>query len=393
MSVLSGVRVLDFGRYIAGPYCGAILAEYGAEVIRVEKRGGSEDRFVSPLGGDSEGALFTQMNRNKLSITVDPTSPEGREVVRRLVATADVVIANLPPSTLIAMGLDHDSLKTVRPDIILASSSAYGDEGPLREQVGFDGIAQAMSGAIYLTGDPGQPFRTPVAWVDFGTALHSALGIVLALMARGASGEGQVVRTSLLATALAFMSPTLIEQAVLECDREPNGNRSYGSAPTDIFRTSDGWVLTQVIGQPLFRRWAELMGESAWLEDPRFATDQLRGDNARQISARMSAWCAERTSAEALAALGAARIPAGPVLRPRQVLDDPHIRQMGMIAEVSPSGAAASTPAFRIPALLSESPGTIERGPPRVGEHTDQILSALGYSPAELEALRQAKAI
>ena len=374
MSVLSGVRVLDFGRYIAGPYCGAILAEYGAEVIRVEKRGGSEDRFVSPLGGDSEGALFTQMNRNKLSITVDPTSPEGREVVRRLVATADVVIANLPPSTLIAMGLDHDSLKTVRPDIILASSSAYGDEGPLREQVGFDGIAQAMSGAIYLTGDPGQPFRTPVAWVDFGTALHSALGIVLALMARGASGEGQVVRTSLLATALAFMSPTLIEQAVLECDREPNGNRSYGSAPTDIFRTSDGWVLTQVIGQPLFRRWAELMGESAWLEDPRFATDQLRGDNARQISARMSAWCAERTSAEAL-------------------LDDPHIRQMGMIAEVSPSGAAASTPAFRIPALLSETPGTIERGPPRVGEHTDQILSALGYSAAELEALRQAKAI
>ena len=119
MSVLSGVRVLDFGRYIAGPYCGAILAEYGAEVIRVEKRGGSEDRFVSPLGGDSEGALFTQMNRNKLSITVDPTSPEGREVVRRLVATADVVIANLPPSTLIAMGLDHDSLKAVRRKLVL----------------------------------------------------------------------------------------------------------------------------------------------------------------------------------------------------------------------------------------------------------------------------------
>ena len=393
MGVLNGVRVLDFGRYIAGPYCGALLAEFGAEVIRVEKRGGSEDRFVSPLGEGLEGALFSQMNRNKLSMTLEPTHPEGRDVVRRLVASADVVIANLPPPTLAAMGLDYQSLRAVRPDIILAATSAYGETGPLRDQVGFDGIGQVMSGAVHLTGTPEQPYRTPVAWVDFGTALHSALGVVLALLERRNTGQGQAVGTSLLATALTLMSPTLIEEAMLQSGREAIGNRSHGSAPTDIFRTRDGWILTQVIGQPLFRRWAELMGEPEWLDDPRFRTDKARGANGVEISARMSRWCAERTQSEALAELAAARIPAGPVLRPRQVIAHPHVLAMGLIESVASAGAPRQTPVFRAPLALSATPGEIRSGPPRAGEHTEAVLKGLGYDAAAIADLQAREVI
>ncbi|MEI6721364.1 MAG: CoA transferase, partial [Betaproteobacteria bacterium] len=150
-ALLEGIRVLDFGRYIAGPYCAALLAEYGAEVIRIEKREGSEDRFVAPVGAGGEGGLFLQLNRNKLSLTVDPMTDEGREVVRRLVRTADVVVANLPGPSLAAIGLDYASLSAVKPDIIVTTCSAFGATGPMARYVGFDGVAQAMSGAVYMT--------------------------------------------------------------------------------------------------------------------------------------------------------------------------------------------------------------------------------------------------
>lgn len=393
MGILDGVRVLDFGRYIAGPYCAALLAEFGAEVIRIDKRAGSEDRFVSPLGPGLEGALFSQMNRNKRSITLDPMSESGRAVVRRLVATADVVVANLPPDTLRAMGLDYESLKAVREDIILTTPSAYGQTGPLRDQVGFDGIGQVMSGAVYLTGLPDQPFRTPVPWVDFGTALHSAVGTLLALMERQKSGRGQEVTTSLLGTALAFMSPTLIEQAVLASDRAPLGNRSFGAAPVDLFRTRDGWILIQVVGQPLFRRLAHLIDEPDWLRDPRFADDLSRGEHGALISDRVGEWCGARGRAEALDALAAARIPAGPVLSPAEALDHPHVQAMGLLHEVRSVDAPRPTPVVRVPISLSASPGAIAGPPPRTGEHTDQVVRALGYDDAGMAELRSAGAI
>ena len=191
--LLQGIRVLDFGRYIAGPYCAALLAEYGAEVIRIEKREGSEDRFVAPIGAGGEGSLFLQMNRNKLSLTVDPMSAEGREIVRKLVRTADVVVANLPDQSLAAMGLDFASLCASKPDIIATTSSAFGSNGPMARNVGFDGVGQAMSGAVFMTGEPDQPYRAQVNWVDFGTALHCAFGTMAALMERrrrfGPNGE------------------------------------------------------------------------------------------------------------------------------------------------------------------------------------------------------------
>ncbi|MCC7266283.1 MAG: CoA transferase [Caulobacteraceae bacterium] len=393
MGVLDGVRVLDFGRYIAGPYCAALLAEFGAEVIRIDKRDGSEDRFVTPLGPGLEGALFTQMNRGKRSITLDPTSDKGREVVRRLAATADIVVANLPPQTMQAMGLDYESLRAVRADIILVAPSAFGQVGPLRDQVGFDGIGQAMSGAVHLTGLPDQPYRAAVSWVDFGTALHSALGAVLALMERRRTGQGQQVSTSLLGTALSFMSPTLIEQAVLAPNRQPLGNRGFGSAPADLFRTKSGWILIQVVGQPLFRRVAKLVDEPGWLEDPRFATDLSRGEHGELISARVAEWCAARGRDEALAALAEARIPAGPVLSPAETLGHAHVQAMGLLQEVRAAGAPRATPVFGVPIGLSATPGAVGGPPPHVGEHTDDVLGSVGYGEAELSGLRAAGVI
>jgi len=387
--VLEGIRVLDFGRYIAGPYCAALLAEQGAEVIRIEKREGSEDRFQAPVAETGEGALFLQINRNKLGLTLDPMMPEGQEIVRKLVATADVVIANLPPQTLLAMKLDYDSLKAVKPDIILTTVSAYGRGGPYSERVGFDGIGQAMSGAVYMTGEPDQPYRAQVAWVDFGTALHCAFGTMAALMAKKATGKGQWVEGALLATAVTLGNALLIEQGMIAANRVPTGNRGQTSGPVDLYRTRDGWILCQVIGQPLFKRWANLMGEAHWLTDPRFKDDISRGDNGAVLSERMGRWCAERTSAEALEILAKAKIPSGPVLKPQQTLDDPHIKAMGFFQPVEYPGARKPAPIAKAPIWMGGAQNEIRRRAPTLGEHTDKILAELGYSRQAIAALRE----
>jgi crotonobetainyl-CoA:carnitine CoA-transferase CaiB-like acyl-CoA transferase len=386
--VLEGVRVLDFGRYIAGPYCAALLAEHGAEVIRIEKREGSEDRFQAPVAVTGEGALFLQMNRNKLGMTLDPMRPEGQEVVRRLVQRADVVIANLPPQTLVAMKLDYASLTAVKPDIILTTVSAYGRGGPYSDRVGFDGIGQVMSGAVYMTGEEDQPYRAQVPWVDFGTALHCAFGTMAALMARRASGKGQWVEGALLATAVTLGNALLIEQAVIATNRVPTGNRGQTSGPVDIFRTKDGWILVQVVGNPLFARWARLMGEEHWLNDERFKDDISRGDNGAVISERMRHWAAAYNNAEALELLAKAKIPAGPVLKPQATLEDPHINAVGFFQPTEFPGAPRPAPIAKVPVWLSETPGSIRRRPPLLGEHTDQILAELGYDKTAIAALR-----
>lgn len=387
--VLAGLRVLDFGRYIAGPYCAALLAEHGAEVIRIEKREGSEDRFQAPVTPTGDGALFLQMNRNKRGMTLNPMRPEGREVVARLVKTADVVVANLPPQTLSAMGLDYASLTALKPDIILTTVSAYGRGGPYSDRVGFDGVGQVMSGAVYMTGEEDRPYRAQVPWVDFGTALHCAFGTMAAIMARKATGRGQMVEGALLATAVTLGNALLIEQAVIERDRVPTGNRGQTAAPVDIFRTRDGWILVQVIGDPLFRRWAQLMGEPHWLDDVRFKDDISRGDNGAVVSERMARWCADYTTGEALEILGKAKIPAGPVLKPQQTLDDPHIRAMGFFQPTDFPGMAKPAPIAKAPVWLSATPGSIRHRAPVLGEHTDQILAELGYDRDAIAALRE----
>ena len=293
MSILRDIRVLDFGRYIAGPFCGALLGDLGADVIRVEKVDGSEDRFTAPVTEDGEGSAFLTLNRNKRGFTLNPRKPQGQEVLRKLVRTADVVIANLPANTLASMGLDYESLAAIKPDIILATSTAFGSGGPYGERVGFDGVAQAMSGNMHLTGHADEPMKNYFPYVDYTTGTLNALATLAALIARRDTGEGQHVEGCLLASALTVANGALIEQAILKKDRVATGNRGQTAAPVDVFRTQDGWLLVQVVGNPLFERWAKLMGEPHWLSDPRYATDEARGDNAKDISERMARWCAE----------------------------------------------------------------------------------------------------
>jgi crotonobetainyl-CoA:carnitine CoA-transferase CaiB-like acyl-CoA transferase len=287
-----------------------------------------------------------------------------------------------------SLALDLDSLRLTKPDIILTTVSGFGSGGPLSHKHGFDGIGQAMSGAVHLSGTPEQPIAIKVPWVDFGTACLSAFGTLAALIERGKTGRGQKVEGALLRTAIAFTNATLIEQARTGVNRTAIVNRGFNSAPADIFRTRDGWIIATVIGEPMFRRWARLIGEEHWLADPRFKDDQSRADHGEIISARMSQWCASRSCAEALAALEEASIVAGQVYSPQQALDDPHIRAAGLLEEVAFPELEGTLPLAPTPIELSETPGTYRRPAPRIGEHTEQILRGLGYDPAEVAALR-----
>ena len=390
---LTGIRVLDFGRYIAGPYCAALLADYGADVIRIEAPDGNDDRYTVPVAEDGSGAMFMQMNRAKRCLTLKPGSAEGREIVRRLVETADVVVANLPHDALVKLGLDYESLSAINPRIILATASAFGSEGPLASRVGFDAVGQAMSGTVHLTGTADQPYRAQVNYVDFGTALHCAFGILLALREREATGRGQCVSGSLLGTALALSNALTIDHALNGIERQPIGNRSFSSAPTDLFRTRDGWIVTQIVGAPIFARWAALVGQPELVDDPRYASDILRGDNGAELSAIMQRWCIERTSAEAIAELGAARVPAAPVLRAGEALAQPQVAAMRLVEPVTYPGAPGEVPVIRAPIRLSESAKVAATRAPQLGEHSGAILAEIGYDADAIAALRGANII
>ena len=391
--VLEGIRVLDFGRYIAGPYCAALLADLGADVIRIERIGGGEDRWVGPITDDGVGAIYITMNRNKRAMTLDPVAPEGGEIVKKLVATADVVVANLPPEVLRNLALDLESLRCVKPDIILTTVTAFGAGGPWSHKHGFDGIGQVMSGAVYMTGTPEQPYRASVAWVDCGTASLAAFGTLAALMERQKTGRGQKVEGALLRTAIAFNNPTLVEQQVIQVNRVPTMNRGQTSAPSDLFRTKDGWIIAFAVGNPMFARWATLLGEPDWLTDPRFKDDESRGNHGEIISNRVTEWTLQRTTAQALKEMEAAKIPAGPLYTPQQTLDDRHIRQAGLLVDTEYPGARRPIPLAPTPVDLSESPGTFQHRAPAHGEHTDAILGELGYSAADIRALRDRRVV
>jgi crotonobetainyl-CoA:carnitine CoA-transferase CaiB-like acyl-CoA transferase len=392
-SPLSGIRVLDFGRFIAGPYCAMLLADMGADVIRIDRRQGSEDRYLTPVAATGEGTSFLSLNRNKRSLTLDLAKPQASEIVQRLVETTDVVVANLPVEVLRKAGLDYDALKVVKPDIIFARISTFGPDGPYAKKVGFDAVVQAMSGAMHLTGFPGTPVRSVVPFEDYGTALHTAFGVMVALYHRSQTGEGQVVDTSLLATGVTFMQGILAERQVLGIERRQIGNTSFYAAPADCYRTCDGWIMISMVGHEMFARWARLVGHEEFISDSRFAGDQQRADNHDVISEAMNTWLASRTTAQAIAELEDARIPAGPVLEPGQVLADPQVKARRLLQHVEFPGTPAPIPLASPAVNLSATPPQIRHRAPMLGEDTDQILYELGFSADEIANLRKAEAV
>jgi crotonobetainyl-CoA:carnitine CoA-transferase CaiB-like acyl-CoA transferase len=403
---LSGIRVIDFGRFIAGPYCAMLLADMGADVIRVDRRQGSEDRYIAAITESGEGGGFLSLNRNKRNLTLDTAKPESAEIIRRLVKGADVVVANLPNNVLKNMRLDYDSLKAIKPDIILARISTFGPDGPYANRVGFDTVVQAMSGAMSLTGfagtstperagaahpgGSGAPVRDIVPFEDYGTALHTAFGVMVALYHRAQTGEGQIVDGSLLATGVTYVQGLLAERSVLGIERRPLGNTSFYAAPSDAYQTKDGWIVVSAVGNDMFARWARLVGREDFIGDARFAGDQLRADNRVAITDAMNAWLSTRTTEQAIAELERARVPAGPVLDLQQVLDDPQVKARELLRYVEHPGAAKPVPLADTAVRLSATPGGIRTRAAALGEHTEEVLREIGYNDPEITKLREA---
>ncbi|MFK7888813.1 MAG: CaiB/BaiF CoA transferase family protein [Gammaproteobacteria bacterium] len=384
--VLDGLRVVDFGRYVAAPYCATLLGYLGADVVRVERIGGGEDRFIAPLADDA-GAVFMQTACNKRSVCLRLSDPAGRDVRDRLVQSADVVVTNFPPGAQIKTGMDYAALKNLRDDVILANVSSFGGDGPMAMQGGFDGVGQAMSGAMHMTGVPGAPVKAAAPYVDYSTAVLTAFGVMAALRERDQTGRGQEVNASLLGTALAVFNSHLVEQGVLGLDRVGTGNRVQTSAPSDVFATSDGHVLVHCPGDNIFARIATLLERHDWLDDERYANDLQRGEHRDVLCAPLAQWCAARSSDEALAQLNAAGVPCGPVLSPREALAHPQVDALGALASVDYGSEVSAAPVANLPVDLSVSETGIRRAPPRVGEHTEEVLQELGYDEDQRRAL------
>ena len=390
---LAGIRVLDFGRYIAGPYCAMLLADMGAEVIRIERREGGEDRTIIPISDNGDGALFIGLNRNKKGITLDPAHPLSGEIKRRLIATSDIVIANLPLNILKKLNLDYESLKEIKPDIILTMISAFGSTGPYANRVGFDSVVQAMSGAMSLTGFPEVPIRSAAPFEDYGTALHAAFGTMIAMYERERTGQGQLVEGSLLATGMMMMQSLLAERSVTGIVREQQGNTGYHAAPADCYQTKDGWIMIATIGSAMFAAWAKLVGREDFIEDPRFKDDLARGDNHFVITEAMNAWCSQFTNAEAIALLEKSRIPCGEVNTLEEALNDPQVAARNLINYLDYPGTPKPVPIQKTPVRLSATPGEVRHRAPLLGEHTNEVLLGLGFEEKEIEEFRIAKVI
>lgn len=382
---LTGVRVLDFGRYVAGPYAAQMLGFLGAEVIRIERRVGGEDRAMHPIPGSPGGALFAHTCAGKRSLTLEPGHSAAREVVRRLVATADIVVANLPPAGLRALGIDWDSLTAIRPDIILVAANAFGFEGEDADRPGFDGVGQAVSGAIWFSGEPGRPVKAAAPYVDFSSALLAALGALAALMHRQRTGEGQRVEVALARTACAAFGAFLGEEAATGIGRRPTGNRVQTSAPSDLFATRDGHVLIHVVGDGLFRRLARLLGREDWLSDPGLLGDEARGERRDALCAGVAKWMGQRTTAEAMAELERAGVPAGAVGTIAEAAAE--ARRRGWLLPLGgPHGPAGFSAG--LPLVLSAMALAPPEAPPALGADTEAILAELGFTPQEIADLR-----
>jgi crotonobetainyl-CoA:carnitine CoA-transferase CaiB-like acyl-CoA transferase len=391
--VLKDIRVLDFGKFVAAPMSTWLLSNMGAEVIKVEPVGGAPDREPFRMGEAIDGAGFVQLHSNKMSLCLDQSAPQGRAVVEKLVAASDVVVLGAPASTNARQGLDYETLSKINPSIIYLNVSAFTSIGPRANEVGFDGVGQAMSGAAYMSGFGDTPTRSFCSYVDVTTGVLSAFAIACALMSRAQTGKGHEIETALMMSGYAAMSWLLVEQAVTARNRVRTGNRAQSSGPSDLFRTRDGWIVVQVVGGGLFARVAKVIGRPELIDDPRFKTDNDRAENGAALSDAVSAWARNLSTAEALDILRAARVPGARVNSLQEALEEPQVEALQFIQHMAHPGLAGALPLFKAPVMVDGELSALRSRPPLAGEHTEFILRREGYSPQDLDELRKAKVI
>ena len=384
---LSRFKVLDLTRARSGPTCVRQLADWGADVIKIEAPGADGDN------GGRNSSDFQNLHRNKRSMTLNLKAPEGREIFLKLVETADVVVENYRPKVKDRLGIDYRSLRSVNPGIVLGSISGFGQDGPYADRPGYDQVAQGMGGLMSVTGLPGQgPVRAGTAIADITAGLYCAMGIMAALLEREVSGEGQWVDSSLLAAQIAVMD---FQAARWTVDREvapQAGNDHPLYMPTGMFETSDGFINIAASGDEMFARLCKALGTGELLDDPRFADGPARGRNRSALSEAIGAVTGTGTTAEWVDRLNGHGVPSGPVYSLDRTFADPQVRHIGMAAPVD-HPTRGSMELVGQPVRFHRTPWRLRSACPEMGEHTDAILVDLGYSEAEIDTLRERKVL
>jgi crotonobetainyl-CoA:carnitine CoA-transferase CaiB-like acyl-CoA transferase len=376
-SALNRLTVIDLTSHLSGPYCAMLLADHGADVIKVEKPNGGDDARGMPPFVGGESVPFMIWNRNKRSVVIDLKTEDGKAELLALVDGADVLIENFRPGILDRLGLGWPVLSARNPRLILGAISGFGQTGPYRDRGGFDLVTQGMSGLMSVTGPvDGPPYRMPIAISDVAAGLHLAVGILAALEARHHSGRGQVVETSLIEAAMSF---GVYEAAHVAASGQPPprlGQAHRGSSPYQVFATADGWITVGAAQNNFWRKLCDLIGAPQLRADPRFADNADRVHNNSELVALLERYFVEKPSAHWLVAMAAAGIPAGPVLDFAAAMADPHIVDRGMVVEMDhPTAGRLRT--LGIPVKMSQTPGALSRPAPRLGEHSGEILGRL----------------
>jgi len=390
---LNGIRVLDLSRFVAGPFCCQILGDNGADVVKVEKPDGEPARHLPPFVQD-ESLYFIAYNGSKRGISINFRSPEGLALLRRLIGNADVVVENFRAGTMEKMGLGYETLADQNPRLIMVSISGFGTEGPYIGRPAFDEIIQSMSGLASMTGESsGPPTLTGTYVADFVTGLYAAVATLLALQMRVQTGRGQWVQTNLLQSLISILNTSVTRYLMTGQAPRRQGNRNPLIAPGNIYRARDGYVNIEVLTQDMWEELARAIARQDLIGDPRFATVVSRQENAEALDQEIQAWMGTRSTEEIVSSMERHSIPCGPVLDIPTLVKDPQFRANRTVVEVE------YPPLGRIPVLASpirmHGDGGPSRGrPPRLGEHTQQVLSEwLGLSPVEIEALRTAGAL
>ena len=388
---LDGIRVLELGQLIAGPFASRMLAEFGADVIKIETPVTGDPLRKWRMLHEGTSVWWAAQSRNKRSVTLNLRDPEGQDIARRLAAEADVVIENFRPGALEGWGLGWDTLHALNPRLVMLRVSGYGQTGPYRDLPGFGVIGEAMGGLRHLSGEPGRtPVRVGVSIGDSLAALHGVIGILLALRHRDQNGgEGQMVDVALYESVFNMMESLLPEYSVFGAVRQAAGSSLPGIAPSNAYRCRDGkFALIAGNGDSIFRRLMEVIERPDLGEDPALAQNDGRVANVERIDAAISAWTEQRSLGEVLAHLNEARIPAGKIYDVADIAADPHYRAREMIVD---SALADGTP-VQVPGVLPKlnaTPGTIRTLAPELGQHTDEVLATLGLDDAKRAALRE----